>query len=224
MHQPLAEPLPPEILPYHHIQNDGIGDTIANLQEAIETYGGLAIRMLYLRAHYRSPLEFSDELVRDAQTALQRIDRTLERAPRQEGVEADPDVIGRFREAMDDDFGTPEALGVLFDAIRDANRALDEGADAATLMAAVHEIVDVLGLRGEGAGLDDLADAVGSLAGELGVDTGGSTEELLDRLVAQRAEARAARDFDTSDRIRDRLGELGVTVEDGADGSRWIRR
>ncbi len=196
---------------------------VVDLREAIDTYGGLAVRLLYLRAHYRSPLEFSEELVRDAQASLQRIERTLERAPRTEGVEPDQAVMVRFRQSMDEDFGTPDALGALFDAVRDANRLLDAGDDAAAVVAAVHEIVDVFGLRGDAAGLDDLAAAVADLASELGVDTG-SVEETLDALVARRGEARAARDFATSDQVRDRLAALGIVVEDKADGSRWLRR
>ena len=197
---------------------------LIDLREAIDTYGGLAVRLLYLRAHYRSPLEFSEELVKEAQTSLQRIERTLERAPRTEGVEPDPGVLDRFREAMDADFGTPDALGVVFDAIRDANRALDAGETADALMAAVHEMVDVLGLRPVARGLGDLEDAVSALAGELGVDGGGSVEAMLDALVAHRARARSQRDFATSDLIRDRLGAIGIGIEDGADGSRWVRR
>ena len=112
----------------------------------------------------------------------------------------------------------------IFDAIRDANRMLDAGEDAAGLIAAVEEIVDVLGLRGSARGLEDLGPAVSDLAGELGVANGASVEVTLDALVAHRAQARAQKDFATSDLIRDRLGEIGIGIEDGADGSRWVRR
>ncbi len=197
---------------------------VVDLREAIDTHGGLAVRLLYLRAHYRSQLEFSEELVRDAQASLQRIERTLERAPRSEGVEPDPTVMAGFRKAMDEDFGTPDALGVLFDAVRDANRLLDAAEDAAAIVAAVHEIVDVFGLRRTAVGLDDLAESVSALASDLGVDSTGSVEAMLDALVARRGEARAARDFATSDQVRDRLADVGIVVEDKADGSRWLRR
>jgi cysteinyl-tRNA synthetase len=196
---------------------------LVDLREAIDLYGGLAVRLLYLRAHYRSPLEFSEELVKEAQTSLQRIERTIERTPAGD-ADADAAVMARFTDAMDEDFGTSEALGVLFDAIRDANRALDAGEDALGLVAAVNEIVDVLGLRPESRGLDDLESAVASLAEELGVSDGASVEVVLDALVAHRAEARAQKDFATSDLIRDRLSEIGIGIEDGADGSRWVRR
>lgn len=196
---------------------------VVDLQGAVATYGGLAVRLLYLRAHYRSPLEFSEELVKDAQASLQRIDRTLERAPRTEGVDPDPAVMDRFRAAMDDDFATPDALSALFDAVRDANRQLDAGENAEAVVAAVHEIVDVLGLRKPDLGFEDLADEIGALSAELGV-AGASVGELLDGLVRLRSEARSARDFATSDRVRDRLAAIGIVVEDTADGSRWLRR
>lgn len=196
---------------------------LVDLREAIDRYGGLSVRLLYLRAHYRSPLEFSDELVQEAQTSLLRIERTLERGS---GVDAPPDaaVIGRFTGAMDEDFGTSDALGVLFDAIRDANRALDAGEDAVALMVAIEEIVDVLGLRPTARGLDDLAPAVDGLAQDLGVAVNDGVERTLDALVAHRASARAQKDFATSDLIRDRLEAIGIGIEDSADGSRWIRR
>ena len=197
---------------------------LIDLRQAIDAYGGLAVRLLYLRAHYRSPLEFSEELVMEAQTALQRIERTLERSPKSDAVEPDESVLDRFREAMDEDFGTPDALGVVFDAIREANRALDSGQSADSLMAAIHEMVDVLGVRPVARDLSDIDAAVSTLAGELGVAAEGSVDSTLDALVAHRAQARAERDFATSDLIRDRLGEIGVSIEDGADGTRWVRR
>jgi cysteinyl-tRNA synthetase len=197
---------------------------VIDLREAIDRHGGLPVRLVYLRAHYRSPLEFSEPLVADAEASLERIVRTLERAPRVEGVEPDADVIRRFTEAMDEDFGTPEALGVLFDSIRELNRLLDDGGEAPGLAGAVHEMVDVLGLRPPVLGWEAVAGAVAALATELGVDAAGETPSVLDRLLALRSAARTVRDFATSDRIRDRLGELGIVVEDAADGSRWVRR
>jgi cysteinyl-tRNA synthetase len=198
---------------------------LVDLATAIDRYGGLAVRLFYLRAHYRSPLEFSEELLADAGASLERIVRLLERVPRPEGVEPAPSVMAAFRDRMDDDFSTPEALGVLFDAVRDANRALDAGEDAAALVAAVHEIVDVLGLRpaSDGPALDEMAAQLAVLASELDVDPSGSPAEVVDRLVAHRAAARSQRDFATSDLVRDRLAAVGIVVEDTADGSRWHR-
>ncbi len=179
---------------------------LVDLAEAIEAYGGTAVRLLYLRAHYRSPLEFSEALVAEANDALERIRRVLERAPRQPGVEPDAAVLDRFRAAMDDDFGTPNAIGVLFDAVREVNRRLDSGEPAAGVAAAVDEMVEVLGIRPE----------VRSFAG-------GPSDDDVEALVAARNEARAARNFAEADRIRDELAGLGIVIEDGAGGTRWHR-
>ena len=194
---------------------------IIGLAEAIERFGGVAVRLFYLRAHYRSPLEFSEDLVRDARASLDRIGRVLDRS--EPGGKPDPEVMSRFVEKMDDDFSTPEALSVLFDAVREANRALDADEDAAGVVDAVHEMVDVLGLRPPTAGLDDLADALSSLAAAVGADGGGSPEALLESLLDRRSVARSERDFATSDAIRDGLSGIGIVVEDTADGARWHR-
>jgi cysteinyl-tRNA synthetase len=143
----------------------------------------------------------------------------------EDGASADNAVLDRFREAMDDDFDTPKALGVLFEAVREANRRADAGETAGPLVASVGEMVDVLGIRPvAAAATDDDLDALQSLAAGLGLDLSVDIDALLDAIVTARTEARTAKDFDTSDRIRDRLAEVGITIEDTADGSRWIRR
>jgi cysteinyl-tRNA synthetase len=199
---------------------------VIDLAEAIDRFGGIMVRLFYLRAHYRSPLEFSEALMTDARTSLERVARMLERSPRPDGVEPDAAVMDRFTTAMDDDFATPEALGALFDAVRDANRALDDGSRADALVAAAHEIVDVLGIRPPQAGDDlaDVADEVVRLAAEAGVVRDGGARSTVDALVARRGQARSERDFALSDRIRDRLAAVGILLEDGADGTRWHRR
>ncbi|MDX1448054.1 MAG: cysteine--tRNA ligase [Acidimicrobiia bacterium] len=194
---------------------------IIGLLEAIERFGGIAVRLFYLRAHYRSPLEFSEELIGDAKASLDRIGRVLDRT--EPGGEPDAGVMARFVEKMDADFATPEALGVLFDAVRDANRALDAGEDASGLVAAVHEIVDILGIRPDSSDLADLAEAVEALAERLGVEAGTEPESTIEALLERRTKARSERDFATSDAIRDGLAEAGIIVEDTPDGARWHR-
>jgi len=163
----------------------------------------------------------SEELMADARASHDRIVRVLERS---EGTtDPDPATMDRFVARMDDDFSTPEALSVLFDAVRDANRALDAGEEAGPMVAAVHEIVDVLGLRPVEAGLDDMHPALLELAVEVGAAAEGTAETVLAALLDRRANARSERDFATSDAIRDGLKALGIVVEDTADGARWHR-
>jgi cysteinyl-tRNA synthetase len=198
---------------------------LIGLHEAIDRFGGIAVRLFYLRAHYRSPLEYSETLLEDARSSLERIQRVLERS----SGDAMPDesVLERFRECMDDDFATPEALAVVFDAVKEANRRVDSGEDADGLIAAVAELVDVLGIRPVTiveVGRLPFHDQLVALADQVGAGAGDDSAGLLDAIVEARGAARAARDFATADAIRDRLSELGIVIEDTADGARWIRR
>ncbi|MEE2957633.1 MAG: DALR domain-containing protein, partial [Actinomycetota bacterium] len=126
---------------------------------------------------------------------------------------ADAEVLGRFRAAMDDDLGTPQALAVVFDAVRDANRALDaeDDATAATLAAAALDATDALGL--------ELGVSASSDAG-----AGDDPEAAeIDRLVDQRLTARANKDFSEADRIREELVARGIVLEDSPSGTSWRR-
>ena len=197
---------------------------IIDLDEAIATHGGPAVRLFYLRAQYRSPLEFSPELLEDAAAAMDRLRAFGRRTSRLEAVDPDGGLIGRFIEAMDDDFNTPEALAVLFDAVRLGNSALDGDGDAAPIAAAFVQMAGVLGLDLSHAGSDDLADELAVLAAELGVAAGTTAGETMEVLLAARAEARSAKNWALADRIRDGVAGLGIMIEDSADGARWFRR
>ena len=179
---------------------------VVDLASIIESHGGRALRMLYLRAHYRSPIEYSDVLLSEAAESLERLDRFRKRAT--SGV-PDEIVLDRFREAMDDDFGTPQGISLLFDLVRDGNRLLDEGGEASAVAGAVETIVTVLGL-------DDASDPA---AGEHAL-----TDAEVDVLVAERNQARSERRFDDGDAIRDALDRQGVSLEDGPNGTRWLRK
>jgi len=179
---------------------------LVDLESVLARHGGKALRLLYARAHYRSPIEYSEELLADAAESLDRLERFRSRV---EAGTPDTDAIGAFRGAMDDDFGTPQAVSLMFDLVREGNKTLDEGGDASALAGAVEEIVSVLGIddalpppsRADGLGDDEIAD-----------------------LVAARDAARSERRFEEADRIRDELAAAGVTIEDGPDGTRWVRK
>jgi cysteinyl-tRNA synthetase len=179
---------------------------VIDLASIIKLHGGRALRMLYLRAHYRSPIEYSDVLLSEAAEALDRLDRFRERAT--PGV-PEEDALERFRKAMDDDFGTPQAISLLFDLVRDGNRLLDEGGEVSAIAGAVETIVDVLGL-------DDASDPV---SGEQTL-----TDAEVDALVAERNRARSEGRFDDADAIRETLDDQGVSLEDGPRGTRWFRK
>jgi cysteinyl-tRNA synthetase len=191
---------------------------VVDLASILSAHGGRPLRLLYLRAHYRSPIEYSTELLDEATEALARLDRFRERAV---PGEADPEALERFRAVMDDDFSTSDAVSLLFDLVREGNRALDDGGDAAALAGAVEEIVGVLGLDDATEGsVGEIAYA--ELASRFGVE--GSDESVLDRIVEMRSAARAGGRFDEADAIRAALDEVGVVLEDGPDGTRWLRK
>jgi len=179
---------------------------VVDLEEILETHGGRALRMLYIRAHYRSPIEYSEELLTEAEESLDRLDRFRERVT---SDTPDPEAMARFTDVMDDDFGTPQAISLMFDLIREGNRIIDEDGDAGPIAGAVAEIVGVLGL--------DDADPAPSREGTL-------SDEEIHVLVVERNEARSRRDFEVADEIRDRLVGAGVSIEDGPNGTRWVRQ
>jgi cysteinyl-tRNA synthetase len=195
---------------------------VVDLDEAMDRYAAPAVRLFYLRAHYRQPLDFTDEALADAAASLERLWAFRRRVDAEAG-EPDRTAMDRFREAMDDDFNTAAAMAVLFDLVRDGNRLVDEGGDPAALAAAYDEIVGVFGIGEPPRGLADLEADLVALAAREGVDATDGTG-AVEGLVGRRSTARDARDFETSDRIRDALDALGVVLEDGPDGTTWHRR
>jgi cysteinyl-tRNA synthetase len=182
---------------------------IISLEESIERYGANTLRMFYLSAQYRSPVEFSEERLREAAAGLDRW-RAFLRVTAGIDAEPDPDVVeearARFRAAMDDDLATPAAQAGLFDLVTTGHQDLEngDGARAAGARAALLELTAVLGY-------DLQTPAQGN----------GLVGPLIEALLELREEARARRDFSAADGIRDRLTELGVVVEDSSQGSRW---
>jgi cysteinyl-tRNA synthetase len=177
---------------------------VENLLDLVEQYDARAYRLLVLRSHYRSPIDVTDDTLRDAEAALDRLDSFARRVAMVDGVAgAAPDdaALDRFRSAMDDDLQTPAATGLLFDLVRRANVALDAGdvAAAAPLAATVLEIAGALGL-------------------ELRAGAGEVPDEVLG-WARRRDEARASKDWARADGLRDRIAAAGYVIEDTAGGT-----
>jgi len=185
------------------------------LLESLDRWDPMAVRLFYLRTHYRKPLEFSEDALDDAEASLGRL-RTFRRRTRGSQGAADQAVLDAFTAHMDDDLDVAGGLSVLFDAVRRGNALLDAGGEAGDLAAAFDQIVDVLGLNLDTADRENVD--VSALVSDLGIDA-----ETIDELLAIRDSARAERDFDLSDAIRDGLSSLGITIEDTPDGARWHR-
>ncbi|MBL8468819.1 cysteine--tRNA ligase [Methyloversatilis discipulorum] len=179
------------------------------IREVLQKYDAEVVRFFILRAHYRSPLNYSDAHLDDARGALTRLYTTLKNVP---PASRAPDwstpAGSRFRAAMDDDFNTPEAMAALFDLSAEANRTGD-----AAVAGELRALAGVLGLL-ERSPEDFLKGRA---------QAGGLDDTQIEALIAQRVAAKKARDFATADRVRDELKQQGVILEDSAAGTTWRR-
>ncbi|MBT8193438.1 MAG: cysteine--tRNA ligase [Acidimicrobiia bacterium] len=196
---------------------------VVGLLGALEKYPPSAIRLFYLRTHYRRPVDFTDEAMDDAVAALERLWAFRRRAPARPEDVAAPGVMDRFQEFMDDDFDTAGALSVLFEAVREGNTRLDAGEAVDSLAAAYDDIVGVLGLEEPAVVLDDLVEGLSGLAARFQIEPSNDPATTVERLVDERTRARAEKDWARSDEIRDGLAGLGIHVEDAVGGTRWHR-
>lgn len=196
---------------------------VVDLLEALGTYPPLAIRLFYLRTHYRRPVDFTPQAVEDAAASLDRLWSFRRRTPASPDDSADAEALDRFTAFMDDDFDTAGALSVLFEIVREGNARLDAGGSVGSAVAAYDEMVGVLGIGEPSVDLADISAEVDALASSLGIEASDDPIATVDRLVGLRSEARAERNWARSDELRDALAALGIVVEDAAGGSRWHR-
>ena len=196
---------------------------IVDLLTALADYPPLAVRLFYLRTHYRKPLEFSEAALDDAARSLERIWAFRRRAPGPVEDLPEEGTLNRFRAAADNDFDMAGGLGVLFDAVREGNTILDAGGDAGPYLAAYDEIVEILGIAEPTVDLADIAAALREL-GRTHEVTVEDSSAIVDSLLAKRAEARQNRDWGAADGIRDGLASIGIVIEDTSDGARWHRK
>ena len=177
---------------------------VSNLLDLIEVYDPRAYRMVLLQSHYRSPVGISADGLEAAGRSLAGLDSFISRTASLEDVDADAATLDAFRVAMDDDLDTPKAMALLFDTMRQANTALDEGDDAtaARLVSAVKVICGAVGLR-----LVEPEDV---------------PVEVLAQAAALDA-ARSAKDYEAADAIRAELQNAGWQVETTRDGT-TVRR
>ncbi len=205
VHNALLRPSGEEEKMTRHLRN------FVSCQEALQKYDPEAIRLFFLSSHYRSPLTWSEEGVEAAKRGVERLQLAL-RPPYGQGDatglwEEVERAKNRFVEAMDDDLNTAQALASLFDLVKAINQSRDEGGGGEALLAAqatLRELAGVLGLRLEEPRLK-----------------GEAIAPFIELLLETRARLRQAQKWDLADRIRARLAELGVILEDGPQGTTW---
>ena len=181
------------------------------LSDVLERYDARALRLLILQTHYRKTMEINSSALDQSAAAIDRLDAMARRAAAA-GIDLQAkifvdELVDAFRDAMDDDLGTPSAVAVIFDGLRRANAALDDNdlVAAQALSATVNELAGALGLTLDRGGPD------------------GADSDEISALVAARQAARAGRDFAEADRLRDVLTARGIVVEDTAAGPVWRR-
>lgn len=180
------------------------------VREVLKVYSAEVIRYFLLSSHYRSAINYSEDNLQTAQGALERFYHALKgRDMSVEGVD-DAKYEQRFRTAMDDDFNTPEALGVLFELVRAINRlAVVDASRADALAVTLRRLGGILGI------LQQTAEAFLQQGG------GDVDPARVEALIEARNQARRDRDFSRADEIRDELTAMSVVLEDSREGTTW---
>jgi len=185
------------------------------IREVLEKYSAEVVRYFLVSSQYRSQIDYSEGSLAEAQVALDRIYQSLRGLELEQGAgDLDERYVERFNAAMCDDFNTPEALAVLFDLVRELNVARqDKAANCLMLANTLRELGGILGVL--------QMDPEAYFKGE-GV-AGGLSDDEIEQLIADRAQARVDKEWAESDRIRDVLAEQGIVLDDSKGGTSWRR-
>ncbi|MDX8381783.1 MAG: cysteine--tRNA ligase [Ghiorsea sp.] len=177
------------------------------IDEVLKQYHPEVLRIFILGTHYRSPLDYSDQALDVAKAGLNRLYETKHRLQQLPSSKLEPQLPVAFEKALNDDFNTSEALKYVYEASRSLNKSLDAGGDISCLQAEFEAMIKFLGIA--------QTDAAAWFQSH-DVD-----EQMIERKIKARAQAKCDKDFAKADAIRNELLEQGIVLEDGADGTRW---
>ena len=180
---------------------------LVTVRDALAQFSPDSLRMFFLSSHYRNPLSYSDESIAAQEKALERIRSTihLENFPTSNQESLDPQPFrSRFLSSMDEDLNTPQALGCLFDLVRETNIKYIIGADISAAQTTLVELGGILGLTFQQPARSNL-----------------EIDPFVDLLVEIRVQLRQIKSFELADKVRSRLEELNIALEDSSQGTRW---
>lgn len=193
------------------------------VREILKKYRAEDIRFFILSSHYRSPLSYTQENLENSKAGLTRLYTALAGLSPANDIDKKNEYVLNFFEAMNDDFNTPKANGVLFDLAKAINKSKESNPDEANRLAGVLKYLgNSLGL------LCDETDVYLKMVAGQGAEgqsgLGSMSDEEINALIEKRMQARSDKNWEESDRIRDYLHSLGIVLEDSATGTDWRRQ
>lgn len=211
---------------YINVNGEKMSKSLGNfflLRDVLEHYDGRVVRLFVLSSHYRKPIDFSDAELTQAKTSLERIENALMR-----GKEAVIDVKAdgsscmelkeqlavakeKFIAAMDEDFNTSMGLGAIFELVKELNKAVDTPINAEGAEVVKETVEYIINVMEEALGVKLKLETV----------VGNMTSELIEFILELRRETRNEKNWAMSDKIRDRLAEMGIKIKDGKDKTTW---
>ncbi|MGL4910110.1 MAG: cysteine--tRNA ligase [Cetobacterium sp.] len=213
---------------YINIKGEKMSKSLGNfflLRDVLEQFEGRVVRFFILSSHYRKPIDFSDNELIQSKAGLERIENAISRA--KEKLTSKPvqngDNLGelfkslesskeKFLKCMDEDFNTAGGLGAIFELVKELNKSLEENEISESGFEVINSVIDYI--------KNVMEDVFGVLL-KVEVQVGNMTTELIELLLELRREARDNKDWSFSDKVRDRLLEMGIKIKDGKEKTTW---